>query len=206
MTNLFSSRRRLCELIQAEDGNFCPAWNKILDETASMSADCTRGTNAPADLVSGKLSDLPLISYHGKDAGPYFTSAIYLAKDPDTKIPNLSFHRSMYVGDGELRIRLGATHDLAKYQQKAEKKNEALEAALLIGVSPASAGDYDGARAAVTPEMMNLAIVGSPKDAIAKIELLAEAGVTQVSIGGPLGPDPGEAIRLFGEQVIPYFR
>ena len=68
------------------------------------------------------------------------------------------------------------------------------------------AGDYDGARAAVTPEMMKLAVVGSPKDAIAKIEMLAEAGVTQVSIGGPLGPDPSETIRLFGEKVIPYFR
>lgn len=69
-----------------------------------------------------------------------------------------------------------------------------------------TAGDYDGARAAVTPEMMKLAVVGSAKDAIAKIEMLAEAGVTQVSMGGPLGPDPREAIRLFGEQVIPYFR
>jgi len=69
-----------------------------------------------------------------------------------------------------------------------------------------SAGDYDGARAAVTPEMMKLAVVGSPKDAIAKIEMLAASGVTQVSVGGPLGPDPQESIRLFGEKVIPYFR
>ncbi len=69
-----------------------------------------------------------------------------------------------------------------------------------------TAGDYAGARAAVTPEMMQLAVVGSPKDAIAKIEMLAQAGVTQVSVGGPLGPDPRETIRLFGEQVIPYFR
>jgi 5,10-methylenetetrahydromethanopterin reductase len=69
-----------------------------------------------------------------------------------------------------------------------------------------AAGDYAGARAAVTPEMMKLAVVGSPGDAIAKIEMLAEAGVTQVSIGGPLGPDPKETIRLIGEQVIPYFR
>jgi len=69
-----------------------------------------------------------------------------------------------------------------------------------------AAGDYAGARAAVTPEMMKLAVVGTPKDAIAKIEMLAEAGVTQVSVGGPLGPDPRDTIRLFGEQVIPYFR
>jgi 5,10-methylenetetrahydromethanopterin reductase len=69
-----------------------------------------------------------------------------------------------------------------------------------------TAGDYTGAREAVTPEMMQLAVVGTPEDAIAKIEMLAEAGVTQVSVGGPLGPDPGETIRLFGEKVIPYFR
>lgn len=68
------------------------------------------------------------------------------------------------------------------------------------------AGDYKGARATVTPEMMQLAVVGSPKDAIAKIEMLAAAGMTQVSIGGPLGPNPAAAIRLIGEQVIPYFR
>lgn len=69
-----------------------------------------------------------------------------------------------------------------------------------------SAGDYAGARAAVTPEMHQLAVTGSPKEAIEKIEMLADAGITQVSIGGPLGPDPRETIRLFGEQVIPYFR
>ena len=66
--------------------------------------------------------------------------------------------------------------------------------------------DYAGARDRVTPDMLRLAVTGTPKDAIAKIEALAEAGITQVSVGGPLGPDPRETIRLFGEQVIPYFR
>lgn len=68
------------------------------------------------------------------------------------------------------------------------------------------AKQYAAARDCVTPEMVQLAIVGDPRQAIRKIELLAESGITQVSIGGPLGPDPREAIRLFGEQVIPYFR
>jgi 5,10-methylenetetrahydromethanopterin reductase len=54
--------------------------------------------------------------------------------------------------------------------------------------------------------MHGLAITGSPRDAIRKIEMLAAAGVTQVSVGGPLGPDPRETIRLFGERIIPYFR
>jgi 5,10-methylenetetrahydromethanopterin reductase len=69
-----------------------------------------------------------------------------------------------------------------------------------------AAGDYEAAAAAVTDEMLRLAIVGTPADAVAAIERLGDAGVTQVCIGGPLGPDPAGAIRLVGEQVIPAFR
>jgi 5,10-methylenetetrahydromethanopterin reductase len=68
-----------------------------------------------------------------------------------------------------------------------------------------AAADYERAAAAVTVDMLRLAIVGAPEDAIAAIEGLADAGVTQVCLGGPLGPDPAEAIRLIGERVIPAF-
>ena len=88
------------------------------------------------EFVSGTLSDLPAITYHARDAGPYFTSAIYLAKEPDSGVPNLSFHRSMYVNDSELRVRLGGTHDLARYQAKAESRGQPLEAALLLSCPP----------------------------------------------------------------------
>jgi len=88
------------------------------------------------ELISGCLRDLPLITYYERDAGPYFTSAIFLAKEPDTGVPNLSFHRSMYVSDDELRVRLGPTHHLTMFHEKAERRNEPLEAALLIGTPP----------------------------------------------------------------------
>ena len=65
---------------------------------------------------------------------------------------------------------------------------------------------YEEVPSKVTPEMLQVAITGSPQDAIRKIEMLAEAGVTQVSVGGPLGPDPKATLRLFGEQIIPHFR
>jgi 5,10-methylenetetrahydromethanopterin reductase len=69
-----------------------------------------------------------------------------------------------------------------------------------------TAADYAGAAAAVTDDMLRLAIVGTPDDAIAAIERLAADGVTQVCLGGPLGPDPAAAVRLIGERVIPAFR
>ncbi len=134
VTNLYNSRQRLCDLIKAPPDGFCKSWSALLEKSRECSVSTTR-VEAPEDLIAGKLSDLPLITYHEKDAGPYITSAIYLVKDPDTGVPNLSFHRSMYVSDNELRIRLGSSHDMAKYQLRAEEQGQALEAALLIGVS-----------------------------------------------------------------------
>ena len=69
-----------------------------------------------------------------------------------------------------------------------------------------AAADYERAAAGVTDDMLRLAIVGTPDDVVLAIEELEAAGVTQVSLGGPLGPDPAEAIRLVGRRVIPAFR
>lgn len=65
---------------------------------------------------------------------------------------------------------------------------------------------YAEARAKVTPAMLQLAVTGDARAVIGKIEALAAAGITQISVGGPLGPDPRATIRLFGTHVIPYFR
>ena len=67
-------------------------------------------------------------------------------------------------------------------------------------------GKYDQAAANVTEDMFSLSIAGTPVEVISRIEHLAELGITQVNLGGPIGPDPIEAIRLMGEKVIPHFR
>ena len=104
---------------------FCQRWIELTDAClAGRDADVLEQApeTVEAEFVSGTLSDLPAITYHARDAGPYFTSAIFLAREPDSGVPNLSFHRSMYVSDSELRVRLGSTHDLARYQAKAEAR------------------------------------------------------------------------------------
>lgn len=68
------------------------------------------------------------------------------------------------------------------------------------------AGDYRRAESLVTGKMFRLALAGTPKQVIRQIERLAGLGITHVNLGGPLGPDPREAIRLMGAEVIPYFR
>lgn len=139
VSNLYGSHERLCRLINAGDRTFCQHWIELTDAClAGRDADVLDRADPAVDAQfhDGRLSDLPAITYHERDAGPYFTSAIFLAREPDSGVPNLSFHRSMQVSDTELRVRLGATHDLARYQAKAEARGEALEAALLLSCPP----------------------------------------------------------------------
>ncbi len=133
MANLYGSHARLCEMVQSDPQTFAERW---LDLTEGRATNTPEPNRPFVEHQQGVLSDLPLITYHGRDAGPYFTSAIFLAKDPDSGVPNLSFHRSMYVSDNELRVRLGSSHDLARYQKKAEDRGQPLEAALILNGAP----------------------------------------------------------------------
>jgi len=55
----------------------------------------------------------------------------------------------------------------------------------------------------VTPEMLRLAVIGSPDDCLSQLEKLEKAGVNQVLIGAPLGPNPRESISMIGKEIIP---
>lgn len=135
VSNLYGSHRRLCDLIGTETGHFCERWTELTD-AGTGGAGGYRGGIADTEIIDGKLSDLPHIRYFERDVAPYITAGVFLAKEPDTGTPNLSFCRSMMVSDEELRVRLAPPHDLAHYQAKAEARDEALEVAILLGPPP----------------------------------------------------------------------
>ena len=132
MTNIFGSRPRLLEMLGGGD-SFCRRWVELM--ATPLRAPVT--VDEPPGLQQCRLSDLPQITYFERDAGPYLTAGVYLANEPDTGVPNLSFHRAQIISDTELRIRLGSSHHLAQYQAKAEARDEPLEAAILLGPPPA---------------------------------------------------------------------
>jgi UbiD family decarboxylase len=141
LTNIYGSRQRLAEIIGIGAKDFCKQWNSLATLAGKQDMPTSIPASIPAsggiDYVESKLSDLPLITYSERDGAPYFTSAMFLAKEPDTDVRNLSFHRSMFVSDRELRCRLAPTHHLTMYHEKAEGRGDYLEAAMLIGPPPA---------------------------------------------------------------------
>lgn len=131
VSNVFGSRKRLTAMLGG-DGSFCRRWV----ETMRRAPIAPEMVDEPPGLVELLLTELPQITYFERDGGPYLTAGVFLANDPDTGVPNLSFHRSQVISDTELRIRLGSSHHLAHYQAKAEARGEALEAAILLGPPP----------------------------------------------------------------------
>lgn len=67
-------------------------------------------------------------------------------------------------------------------------------------------GDAERAASMVTPQMLRIGVVGTTYELIERLEHLVASGARHLSFGPPLGPDPLEAIRLLGQEVLPHFR
>lgn len=65
--------------------------------------------------------------------------------------------------------------------------------------------DIAKARALVTDQMLQIGVVGNGRDIIARLEGLVALGAEHLSFGPPLGPDPLEALRVLGREVLPHF-
>ncbi|HEX5512445.1 MAG TPA: UbiD family decarboxylase [Actinomycetales bacterium] len=82
------------------------------------------------------LSELPVLTHFEHDGGPYITSGIVVAEDPETGVRNVSYHRMQVCGPTDLRIVIVPRH-LHAMQQKAEERGEALPVAVVLGVDSA---------------------------------------------------------------------
>lgn len=67
-------------------------------------------------------------------------------------------------------------------------------------------GRYDIAKNMVTDDMLKLGITGSISECVERIALVERAGIDQISLGGPWGPDIPGAVQIVGKEIIPSFR
>ena len=98
------------------------------------------------------LSTLPIPHHAQGDGGPYLTSSVLIAKDPDTGVRNLSIHRMMVTGPRRCTLLLEEYGHVMDYFKRAEARGEGLEVTVNNGVdlgvhlaaaSPASAAPIE---------------------------------------------------------------
>ncbi|MFC2162776.1 UbiD family decarboxylase [Candidatus Altiarchaeota archaeon] len=100
------------------------------------------------------LSKIPVLTHASKDLGPYMSSAVWIANDPEWGI-NADFHRASPIAKDKLVARI-CHRDLYKYMQKTDP----LEVAICIGLDPTVTL---AASISTKPDVNELAIANSMK-------------------------------------------
>jgi gallate decarboxylase subunit C len=83
------------------------------------------------------LAALPVLSTTASDAGPYLTSGLVCALDPDTGQPNVSIHRMRVLDAQRLTIWMLPGRDLDRISQRSLAQGRPLSISINIGVPPA---------------------------------------------------------------------
>jgi UbiD family decarboxylase len=122
-------------LIGEQRSGVARKWSELTSATDNRQLPEFSSTSAEYEEIS--LDEMPHITFSEKDAGPYITAGVITARNPDTGVVNLSYHRMQIVSATELRCRLSTSGDLYRMQQLAEKRGQPLRAVVAIGLPPA---------------------------------------------------------------------
>ncbi len=137
VTNVFGARRRYALAFGTTEDRIMDEWlsrsQRVIPPASVKEApikDCVR--------LGGEvdLHKLPVLTHFQEDAGPYITSGIAVAKDPDTGVRNASFHRCQIKDKNTMGISLHSRRHLWDYQRRSEAKGKNLEVAVVIGCHP----------------------------------------------------------------------
>ncbi len=86
---------------------------------------------------SGDASILPVVTHFGKESGPFITSSIIHAANPESKRQNSSFHRMMPIDGRHFSVRMVEGRHLHRCFVDAKEHGEDLRVSVTIGVHPA---------------------------------------------------------------------
>ena len=134
VSNICGSHKNIAFALSADPRSLASAWAAKCEKVGVF--DYPVYSKSTFNLIKRSLKELPEIVFHDKDAGPYITGGIFLAKNPETGTINLSFHRVQLTGTDELGIRLTPSGHLFLNQTICEQQGKPLECAILIGNSP----------------------------------------------------------------------
>lgn len=136
--NLFAFRERVARLLGASGQPLYAFWKEaegnqikpVMVPTGPVKEKVYKGAEVD-------LRRLPIARHFEGDAGPYISSGIVIAKDPDTGVRNMSFHRLQLKAPNKLGVSLHSRGDLWDYFRRAEEAGQSLEVAVVIGAHPA---------------------------------------------------------------------
>ncbi len=131
--NLCARRRYLAEALGVD------SWDDVLRRLAEAMENPERPGKDPSpaflETEHGPEfldEELPMCRFYETDGGPYLTTSLIIAREPEEGTPNASVHRMMYLGDGRFAVRIVPRH-LYRYYERSGRD---LPVAVCLGVDP----------------------------------------------------------------------
>ncbi len=185
-------------------------------ERSGQGVPPVRATEVPAqEVVHRQPADvgalLPLLTHHEKDAGPFLTCGMVLARDPVSGMRGMGVHRMMYKGQDGGGNRFGillANPPLSLYLANAERTGRPLEVAVALGLDPAVFIASIVKTGPLGPDKMEIAgaLAGAPVELARALTVDVEIPAhAEVILEGRVLPGVREAEGPFGENTGAYF-
>jgi 2,5-furandicarboxylate decarboxylase 1 len=82
------------------------------------------------------MREMPILTHYELDGGPYLTTGVVVAEDPERGIRNLSYHRLQVTGPDEMRALIVPRH-LREMVKIAESEDRPVPVAVVLGLDSA---------------------------------------------------------------------
>ena len=143
--NIKESKFRLVANLLGTRKRFALAVGDTEDNIHKKIISAIKKAKRPKIISSGKfmenksknLFSLPIVTHFEKESGPFITSSIVYAKNPETGKQNSSFHRFMPIDKTHFSIRMVEGRHLHRCFVDAKEHGEDLKIAITVGVHPA---------------------------------------------------------------------
>lgn len=134
VSNLVGTRKRFAMAVGGTEQNI---HEKIISAIKKAKKPKIISSGQFMENKSKNLFSMPIVTHFEKESGPFITSSIVYAKNPETGKQNSSFHRLMPIDKTHFSIRMVEGRHLDRCFVDAKEHDEDLKVAITIGVHPA---------------------------------------------------------------------
>ncbi len=134
--NVYASRRGFALALGTDIAKLPSVYAQRLQEFVKPVAVDPRFRHSVMKGTEADLTRLPIPTFYPGDGGPYLTAGMLVARDPDTGVHTMGYHRVQIKGPRQMGVSLHSRRRMFEYQRRAEERGKNLECAVVLGLHP----------------------------------------------------------------------